>query len=110
MRLGQVVDMDIIADAGSVWRVIVFAKDGYGRAYGLGGLDDEGDQMRFRMVVFAVECGGSGSIEIAQSRILEAVDSVVPVQDALKSQLGFAVGVDGSDRGIVGNRLRSGRP
>ena len=49
---GQVLHVDVIADAGSIGRSVVFAKNRNWLA-GEHGAQDERDEMRFRLVLFA---------------------------------------------------------
>ena len=57
-------------------------------------------------MILAIAFGGAGGIEVAQGDKLEAVDLVVPAEDFLKNQLGFAVGIDG----LLGQGFIDGEP
>ena len=51
--LGEVIDMDIVADAGSVWRWVVRAKDCQRLGGPLGGTKRQRNQVGFGFMVFA---------------------------------------------------------
>ena len=53
VRGGQVIDVDVVADAGAVGRRVVGAEDLDVRALAERGLEDERDQVRFGVVVLA---------------------------------------------------------
>ena len=56
VRLGQVVDVDVVADAGAVRRRVVGAEDLDVRPLPERHLEDERDQVRLRVVVLADAC------------------------------------------------------
>ncbi len=69
MGLGKVGDVDVVADAGAVWGVVVIAIDGDDWAAAGGGVEHERDQVRFRVVSLAdlgIGVGASG-VEVAPS-------------------------------------------
>ena len=108
VRLREVEDMDVVTDAGAVRRIVVVSEEHGFFALALSDLKQNRDQVRFGVVVLAVLFRRAGGVEVAESGIFEPVDSAVPVQDLLKAELGFAVGVDGQlgsvfpDRNLLG--------
>ena len=59
--VGQVVDVDVVADVGAVLGGVVGAEDGDAGAHAEDGLEDDGDQVRFGVVIFADACRPSRS-------------------------------------------------
>src|SRR3954462_11321005 len=58
--------------------------------------------MRLRSMVFAEFLGCARGIEVAQTNKFHPMNFVVPAQNLLKRQFGFAVGTDGTRlRGFV---------
>ena len=108
MRLREVEDMNVVTDAGAVRRIVVVSEEHGFFALALSDLKQNRDQVRFGVVVLAVLFRRAGGVEVAESGIFEPVNSAVPVQDLLKAELGFAVGVDGQlgsvfpDRNLLG--------
>jgi hypothetical protein len=68
VRLRQVVNVDVVADATAVRRGVIVAEDGY-RPAGFDGPQNERNQMRLGFVLFAERrLGiGAGGIEVAQA-------------------------------------------
>ena len=93
---GQVVDVDVVADAGAVGRGVVGAEDVDRLALAERDLQDERDEVRFGVVVFADRAvgGGAGGVEVAEGGVAEAVGVRVVGQRVLDDQLGEAVGID----------------
>ena len=98
MGLRKIQNMDVVADAGAVRRVVIRSEDADFRAFAFSGLHDERDEVGFRVVVFAVDGRRPRRVEIAEGRVLEAMDVMIPAEDLFKHQLGLAVGVDGNGR------------
>ena len=93
--VGDVEDVDVIADAGAVGSWVVRAEDFDVRNNACGGVKNFGNEMSFDAMVLAALDRGAGGIEIAQSGVVEAgVDAVVG-QDFFEAEFGFTVGVDG---------------
>lgn len=67
MGIGQVVHMNVVPDTGSIGRGIVASEDGDGVSSSQRRVEDQGDQVGFRAVVFAdFTFGiGSGSVEVS---------------------------------------------
>ncbi len=106
VRVGQVLDMDIVADGGAVGRRIVGAEDVDGGAPPERGLQHERDEVGLGLVLLAdLALGiGAGGVEIAQRRVAQAPRGPEPVQHALDHQLRFAIGVDRALRRVLGDR------
>jgi len=104
VRLGQVDDVDVVADARAVGRGVVVAEDGDGRALAEGHLQDERDEVGFGVVVLAALGRAAGCIEVAQAGVAQAVRDVQPVQHPLDRVLALAVRRAGHDRLGLGDR------
>src|ERR1017187_8964467 len=79
VRLREIADVDVIADAGAVRGGVVVAENGDGLA-GFDGTEDERDQVRLGRVLFA-ERGfgiGAGGVEVAQADAGELMNLVEP--------------------------------
>src|SRR6185437_8330646 len=102
---GEVVDVDVIADAGSIGSGIIVAEDRDSLALPERRLQDDRNQVRLGRVVLAqIPLGaGAGGVEVAQRRISEAVGPCVVGQRALDDQLGEPVGIDGLLRLLLGD-------
>ena len=93
VRARQIADVDVIADAGSVGRFVVGAKNRDEFAFALRDLQNQRNQMRFGMVGFALVCGRAGGVEIAQAGVTQSVDLVKPLEHLLDEEFGFAVSI-----------------
>src|SRR5690606_8669868 len=113
--LGQVGDVDVVADAGAVGGGVVVAVDGDGRAAALGDLEDEGDEVGLGLVRCAVGAVGAGDVEVAQGGRAQAVGGGLAGDHVVDGQLGGAVGVGGAggrrlgDGDLVGFAVGGGR-
>src|SRR5712692_8983572 len=93
--IGDVEDVNVIADAGSVGCGVVRAEDiDMGQATG-GGIENPGNEMSFHAMVLAALLGGSGSVEIAEGHAVEPGIELVIRQNLFEYELGFSVRVDG---------------
>jgi len=99
MGVGQIGDVNVIADGGSVGRRIGTAKYGNLRALAGSGGQDIGNEVRFRLVLLAAIFRGACGVKIAKPDEFQTVSVVVSFEDTLKNHLGPAVG--------IGWRLRS---
>jgi hypothetical protein len=108
--LGQVIDVNVIADARAVGRGVVRAEDRDGLAPPQGRLQDDRHQVRLGPVVLADAGvgGGPGGVEVPQGRVSQAVGPGVVPQGVLEVQLRLPVGVDGVGRMVLRNRGREG--
>ena len=96
--VGEVGDVDVIADAGAVGGGVVVAVDADRLAATQGDIQDERDEVGFGLVIFAAAdaigtFGGAGDVEIAKGDGAEAVDGVKPLENGFDHQLRFTVGV-----------------
>ena len=92
----KIAHMNVIADTGAVRRRIVIAEDFHVRPLLGSRLQDVGNQMCFRIVLFAAAFRRAGGVEIAETHVAQTVGLLVPVAGALKGELGFAVRVCGT--------------
>jgi hypothetical protein len=69
MGVRQIGNMDVIADAGAVVRRIILAEDFNMRAFPRRDIENQRDQVRFRIVILAqMAIGmGTGCVKIAQA-------------------------------------------
>jgi len=106
MRLGEIGDMDIVADAGAVRRRVVRAEDGERRAAAEGGADRQRHQVGFGVVILADPAAriSAGGVEVAQAGRAQAMDAVGPEQPLLDHQLAFAIGIGRRERGVLVDR------
>lgn len=74
MGVRQVVDVDVVADAGAVRRIVIRAEDFDVFLFPGQREQDVGDEVGFRVVVFTDQAvlAAAGGIEIAQENALEA--------------------------------------
>ena len=97
MGIGQIHHVDVVADAGAVGGGVVGAVNGDVVADALGRFQDDGDQVRLRVVGFAdgaIE-GSAGGIEIAQCHIAETVGFREVAHHVFNDQLCTAVHIGG---------------
>ena len=95
MGLGEVEDVDVVADAGAVWGGVIGAEDVNGILLAEGDFEDIGDEMGFDAMIFAEFFGGSCGVEVAEGGEAEGMDFVIPAEDFFEEEFGFAVGIDG---------------
>ena len=91
VRLREIEDVDVVADARAVGRLVVGAVDFDVLLLPERDLQDVRDEVRLDAVIFAEGLGGAGGVEVAQGDVVEAVDFVIPAEDFLEDQLRFAV-------------------
>src|ERR1051325_4942795 len=91
---GEIDDVNVITDARAVGSGIIGAEDLDVWALAQRDLEDNGNQMRLLAVMFTVAAGRTSRVEVAQTDVLDAVQTVVPVEDFLEHQLRFTVGID----------------
>ena len=113
MGVGQIGDVNIVADAGAVGGGIVVAIDADRRATPQSYIEHERNQMGFRVVGFAAgdaigAFGSPSDIEVAQRGVAQAVDSIEPPQHVLDQELGLSISIGGAEARIFldGDRLR----
>src|SRR4029434_2956549 len=94
VRLSEIDDVDVIADARAVRRLIVGAVNLDVFLLAKRDLEDVGDEVRLNAMIFAETLGGAGGVEVTERDEFEAVNLVVPAQDFLEHQLRLAVRID----------------
>src|SRR5487761_444171 len=85
MRLGQVGDMNVVANSCAVRRGVIGSVDFHRRPPPKRRSNHQGNQMRLRLMVlaeFALRVGAAG-VEVAERHPTETVRSLVAAQDAL---------------------------
>ena len=98
--------MDVIAYAGAILGGIVGPEDMDRFSASRGCLQDQRNQMRFRIVGLAQIFRRAGRVEITKAAIPEPVNAVQPCEHLLHQQLGFAINVGGPKRLV----FRDGHP
>ena len=95
MRLCQICHMDVIADTCAVLGVVVIAKNRNVFALSVGNLQNQRNQMRFRIVRFANFAGDmrAAGVEVAQRYKPQAMRLPHPFKHLFHAQLGLAVAV-----------------
>src|ERR1035441_4715750 len=109
MRLRQVEDVDVIANAGAVGRGIIRAVNFAVRLLSEGHLEHVGDEMRLRAVMLPEGFAGAGGVEVAECDELQPMNPLIPLEHLLEHQLGFPIRVDGPLRQVLGHRQAVGR-
>ena len=94
----QVVDVDVVAQAGAVRRRVVVAKDLQGWAASGGRIDRQRDKVRLGIMVLADRAIGRGprGVEVAKGGKAQAVGGRDRRQRVLEVELGLAIRVDGA--------------
>src|SRR5664280_2719362 len=101
----QILDVNVVPDAGSIGRWVVVAEDRH-LARLLGCAQNDGDQVSLRRVHLPKEAAGARDVEVAQDHAPQAISVAVPRDRRLNAALGLAVGVDRP----YWIRLEDGRP
>lgn len=101
----QVVDVDVVSDAGAVRCRIVGAEDLQFRTCSSRRCQSQGNHVRLRIVQFAdfATLVGTRGIEISQPDGPQAIGAFVSFQSILKEELGDPIGVDRLARCILRN-------
>ena len=96
VRLGEIVHVDIVAEAGSIGRGVVGPEYGYLRPPARQTLEHERYQVRLRIVALSYLTLGVAArrVEIAKHAGFEAEGPVVVFEDPLDHKLGSPVGID----------------
>ena len=105
MCLGQVLNVNVVPNARSVWCRVVIAED---RELDptQGGQQHGRDEVGLGVVIFAVAIAGTRGIEVAKRYAPQPVGRAIPGKGALECALGLAVGIDG----VWVRILRDGTP
>src|SRR6266487_4451247 len=102
MRIREIEDVNVIANTGSIRRVVVGSVNVDVWFFSERHLQHSRNEMRLRSMVFAKSLGCAGGIEVAQTNKFHSMNLVVPAQNFFKREFGFAVGTDGTRlRGFV---------
>src|SRR5947209_1087163 len=101
--IGEIADVDVVANAGSVLGGIVLTEDLDARAAAQGDVEDERNEVRLGLVRLAVAFDGAGDVEVAEAGVAQAVDAVDPGEHVFDEELAFAVGVGGQKAGVFGD-------
>ncbi len=111
MRGGQVTDVDIIAHAGSVRRVVIGSEDRDLRAQADAGLGRDLDQVSEVLAPLARSpLGiGAGDVEIPEGHVIERPGRRDVAQHLLDHQLAVSVGIDRGGGRLLGDRHALGR-
>ena len=95
VRASEIVNVNEVADAGTVGSGIVGAEDGNRARRAECSAENVGDEMGFGIVIFGVAVPRAGGVEIAENRVAEAVNLAEPFEHDFGLQLGLTVGIDG---------------
>ena len=101
--VGDVVNMDVVADASAIGSRIVGAENGDRAGRTESGTQYIGDEVRFGLMAFGVPVPRPGGVEVAEDGIPESMNLTKPFQHDLALQLGLAVGIDGELRRVFAN-------
>src|ERR1019366_8119581 len=104
VRLRQILDVNIITDAGAVGRGVIRAVNLHLRLLAERHEQHVRDEMRLDAVMLAEFFARAGSVEITERNEFQSVNLLIPQQRLLEHQLGFAVGIDRTLRQIFRHR------
>ena len=107
MSLCQVGDMDVVPNASAIWCVIVCTKDGNCFPLAVWNLQNQRNQVAFRIVCFT-DCASlicTASVEIPERNIPQTMCLCSPIEHLFHCQLGFAIWVGRT--GAVGFQNRN---
>src|SRR5690606_7958414 len=82
VRIGEIDVVDVIADARSVRGRVIRAEDLRRLRFPEGNPEDVRDQVCLDPMVLAETFAGSGGVEIPEGHELEAVNALIPLEDA----------------------------
>src|SRR5205085_8633956 len=94
MRAGEIQDVDVVADASAVRRIVIRAVNFHVRVFSERDLQHVRDEVSLNAMFFAEIFRGARGVEITQRDEAELVNLVVPAQDFFESQLRFTVRID----------------
>src|SRR5688572_32564257 len=102
MCYGQIRNVDVVANAGSIRSRIVRAEDLRFLLPAESGIEHQRYQVRLRVVILTYIPIGirAGGIEIAEREVFDSVDLPKPLQGALEGKLGLAIWIDGMLRSV----------
>ena len=99
--VGEIFNVNIVANAGAVGGGIVFAVDADGFAAAERGVEHERDEMRFGLVIFTVASDCARDVEVAKRGVAKAVCDTHPAHHIFTEQLAFAVGIGGRELRVL---------
>jgi hypothetical protein len=102
MGISDVQNVNVIADAGAIWRWVVRAKDSDVRVASLDSLQGERDEMGFVAAAFTAIAGSASNIEITEGDVIQASVPAVVGEDIFKDEFRFAVGIYGRCTMVLG--------
>src|SRR5215469_11995717 len=101
---GEVVYVNVVANAGSIFGGIVSTEDGDELALPKRHLQHERNEMALTAMRFAAVGSGSRGVEVTQAGIAKSVGALEPGEHLFNEELGFAVGIGGGKLVVFGNR------
>src|SRR5215472_16593449 len=106
--MGDIQDMDVVTQARAVGSIVVISVNGEILPLTGSGLEQQRNDVRFRMMALAKRRRRAGSVEIAKGDHAPTIRSRIPLQNALQHQLSFPVGIHGILGAVFidGNGLR----
>ena len=104
VRLGEVDDVNVVADAGAVRSGVVGAKNSALLRLAKRDAQHVGDEMRLDRALFAEFLAATGGVEVAERHKFEPVQFVVPLEQRLEHQFALAVRVDWLLGFLLGDR------
>jgi len=110
VRIGQIVHMNVVANAGAIRRRVVGAVDPQLWSVRGGSGKRQWNQMSFRIVELANFAAfvGPGGVEITETHRAQSVSAAVSLQRVFKKKFRCAVGIHRFARGPLGNRTLFG--
>jgi hypothetical protein len=103
VRVGDVENVDVIADAGAVGRWIVRAKNFDVGDDALRGIENFGDQVSFDAMMLTAFGRGARSVEIAERGEMKAGVCAIVGKNFFEANFGFAVRIDGKFGMVLGD-------
>ena len=95
VRIGDIENVDIVADAGAVGSGIVGTENFELWDEAKCGVENLGDEVGFDAMGFAALGRGASGVEIAERGVMDAGVGAIVGEDFFEAQLGFTVRVDG---------------
>jgi hypothetical protein len=105
----QVMDVDIVPDAGAIRGRVVCTVDFKRLLPAQAGLEYQRDDVGFGPVVFARTAICADDVEVAERNVVQAGRFVLLVEQDLEKFIGAAVGIGGTERRGFGNRYAARR-
>src|SRR5581483_10202954 len=115
VRVSDIKHVNVVAEAGSIWRRVISSKDRKSTTLSCGRLEEQRNDMGFWLMSLADTIGGSACVEVPHSCDTPTISTGVPRENPFKHQLSLTVRVhrvlrmifnDGYDFGISVNGRR----